>query len=49
MSRMNGHFGAILGGDFEINIPYIAVLSYAKASKYLFTIIRREWGDDRAV
>ena len=49
LSRMNGHFWAILGGDFEINIPYIAVLRYVKASKYFFTIIKLKWGDYRAV
>ena len=44
MSRMNEYFGANLGGDFEINIPYIAVLRYVKASKYFFTIIRGIFG-----
>ena len=48
-SRMNHHCWAILGGDFALNIPQIAVLGYTKASKYLMNIISANWDDGGAV
>ena len=49
MSRMDGHFGAILGGGVAMNIPHIAVLGYTKASKYLMNIISANRDDYGAV